>query len=1126
MKMRKTIPAVAAILLLWSALAVSAGAEEVSDRFAESFAVSTAASESEGRVTSLSVLSYPTQTIYDAFDRFDKSGLVLRARFEGGVARELLPEEINVVYQRDTCLRVGDTHVFLSYGGVSVSVPVTVNRIEYDLSPLEISDFKVTYNGRYNSFEPSFSDVVGLDGYPLLLKVRGGGEGVGVYDISIDFESESSDYYVPDSRVVTMTVEPYRATVIWDNLSFTYDGKSKLPTAYFLDVFGNKITPVTVGSAISAGTDYKARVVFNDPNYALENTEALFEIKKANYDFSNIKWSRDSFVYDGSRKSISVSGLPSGVRVVSYVGDRAVNAGKYTVTARLSWEENNYNAPESLTHTWEISPARYDVTGFSFLPGEFVYDGKIHYPELKGKMPVGADGIPLEYSFSEGACHVSDGTVSTCIVFSSKSKNYVVPEPMYSSVTVKPQGIKVSWGACELTYSGEEQAPEATAAECVVKVRGKAINAGRYTAEAYTENTDFFIINSLVDYTVKKAENAWLSIPEGAVCYEGKIPELSAYPRFGEVQLVYYSDVEGKSVIPAPSAVGKYYAKAVVFNTENYSGIESEIFGFEIVKIVAVSFIGRLEREGLRAYETLGKGDFSCTVVNNDGSRVEVDSSLVEVKYQNGTSLRKKDEYLTLKYGSFNYKIEITVDFADYDLSGVRWCDVSQEYDGTPKTPRLTGLPEGVSVREYIGGGAIFAGSYSVSAVLDYDAENYNQPKLSCCDFTVRKKTLEIPTLTAAYNGEEHFPKSGSTLYTVDESVGFCNAGTYRVRAELLDSSNYEFEGGGAACDAYFVITPRVITVRVENVSLHLFERLYEVDYSIVSGECASGDNLTFSQYRDGARACLRSENPNYTVISLGGEITRLPYPTLGFFLCFLLVLMAVALLCLAGYFTLVKHHRIQNAVAVLKCRLKNRRMTVYPPRDVRKRTPETPKADGQSHGGDTHGDGDGSGCDLSDDAPGDEPNDGENSTSEGASEEELSGLESEALGVKAFKIDAEHADELLTDSMAKNLINRDGEIVYTEGRSKNIVNVDTLSENFSSGDRVDVNSLKDKSLVPYDTAYIKVLARGVIDKPLSVHANDFSLSAVKMIALTGGEAVKCVTVRMKKEEKTRKGTE
>ena len=111
----------------------------------------------------------------------------------------------------------------------------------------------------------------------------------------------------------------------------------------------------------------------------------------------------------------------------------------------------------------------------------------------------------------------------------------------------------------------------------------------------------------------------------------------------------------------------------------------------------------------------------------------------------------------------------------------------------------------------------------------------------------------------------------------------------------------------------------------------------------------------------------------------------------------------------------------------------------------------------------------------------------------------------------------SEYADAAITNALAKDLIRRDDDVV-TDGSRRGIVNVDTLSRSFSAGERVDINTLKSHSLIPYDTAYIKVLARGIIDKPLYVYANDFSLSAVKMIALSGGKAVKVNSVIRKKE--------
>ena len=110
-----------------------------------------------------------------------------------------------------------------------------------------------------------------------------------------------------------------------------------------------------------------------------------------------------------------------------------------------------------------------------------------------------------------------------------------------------------------------------------------------------------------------------------------------------------------------------------------------------------------------------------------------------------------------------------------------------------------------------------------------------------------------------------------------------------------------------------------------------------------------------------------------------------------------------------------------------------------------------------------------------------------------------------------------EYADSMITDTMARRMIKNEREVIYTEGRSRSIINVDTLSRNFMADDRVDVNILKKKSLVPYDTNYIKVLARGAIDKPLHVFANEFSLSAVKMILLSGGEAIRVISEKADK---------
>ena len=83
---------------------------------------------------------------------------------------------------------------------------------------------------------------------------------------------------------------------------------------------------------------------------------------------------------------------------------------------------------------------------------------------------------------------------------------------------------------------------------------------------------------------------------------------------------------------------------------------------------------------------------------------------------------------------------------------------------------------------------------------------------------------------------------------------------------------------------------------------------------------------------------------------------------------------------------------------------------------------------------------------------------------------------------------------------------NEDAEKIY--GNKKAIINLDVISRSFEANDVVTVNTLKEKHLIAKNVYFVKVLARGVIDKPLVIKAQDFSIDAAKMIQLTGGKVV------------------
>ena len=86
---------------------------------------------------------------------------------------------------------------------------------------------------------------------------------------------------------------------------------------------------------------------------------------------------------------------------------------------------------------------------------------------------------------------------------------------------------------------------------------------------------------------------------------------------------------------------------------------------------------------------------------------------------------------------------------------------------------------------------------------------------------------------------------------------------------------------------------------------------------------------------------------------------------------------------------------------------------------------------------------------------------------------------------------------------------NKDAAYIDTvqDGGKMGEINLDVICENYEDGEIVDVDTLKAKKLISNKIGRVKVLARGVMNKKLTVKASKFSIQAVKMITLAGGKA-------------------
>jgi ribosomal protein L15 len=103
---------------------------------------------------------------------------------------------------------------------------------------------------------------------------------------------------------------------------------------------------------------------------------------------------------------------------------------------------------------------------------------------------------------------------------------------------------------------------------------------------------------------------------------------------------------------------------------------------------------------------------------------------------------------------------------------------------------------------------------------------------------------------------------------------------------------------------------------------------------------------------------------------------------------------------------------------------------------------------------------------------------------------------------VKEEKPKNEHKEHKQVKPQPKKII---AQPATSNKKVKGIINIDVISINFEKDDIVTLKEMKEKGLIDKKVTYVKVLARGEIDKPLDIVADDFSLQAVKMIVMTGG---------------------
>ena len=153
----------------------------------------------------------------------------------------------------------------------------------------------------------------------------------------------------------------------------------------------------------------------------------------------------------------------------------------------------------------------------------------------------------------------------------------------------------------------------------------------------------------------------------------------------------------------------------------------------------------------------------------------------------------------------------ICINKAKHDVSGVQWVlPEDLTYDGQEKQVHLEGLPEGVTA-VCAGAAATDVGTYTASAILQYDDKNYEQPDpIPELNWSITKGRYQMDDLSwtymeaFTYDGEtksvrlEGLPEGTVPYYSGADAV---DAGTYFATAGLdFDFENYDHPDAVKPC--------------------------------------------------------------------------------------------------------------------------------------------------------------------------------------------------------------------------------------------------------------------------------------------------------------------------------------
>ena len=198
--------------------------------------------------------------------------------------------------------------------------------------------------------------------------------------------------------------------------------------------------------------------------------------------------------------------------------------------------------------------------------------------QLHGNMVSGYKrGIPIEYEYDCGS--TLDGPKKLKVTLNLKKDDSKIKiagnlDMEYTGKPITPI-IDKSGSGGEITFTYEKWNGDSWQAFHSVPT-----HAGTYTIQAHLAEDDFYneADSEKMQFTISRATNSWKERPiiNGWI-YGEQANTLKASAKFGDALYSYSASKDGTYTDKVPTDAGTWYAKAIVTETGNYTGLEDII---------------------------------------------------------------------------------------------------------------------------------------------------------------------------------------------------------------------------------------------------------------------------------------------------------------------------------------------------------------------------------------------------------------------------------------------------------------------------------------------------------------------------------------------------------------------